>query len=321
MTQKNTDGVSSTPTWPLNYPGGKIRSAMEGAVQRLEEEIVAAPGDASNYVQAAEWYIALWCYGFCTRQESFDRATQLVSKATELNPECALAHTMQGVLDMGDWRWEQAERSFRAALNLDPTCAAAHHWYALFYSAQGKHRQAVDQSEQAVELEPSIGNRTGLGAALYFAREFERLAETMQSVVDEAVDFAEGHDWLGMALVQMQRFDEAIVTYEKANELSGGLAEINAGRGHAYGMAGRQTEAMQVANELERQSAHWHIPPVQMAFVYISIGDFEQAFTKLFEAADQKSWELAFVRVEPWLDEVRGDSRFERLSSVITAGS
>ncbi len=139
----------------------------------------------------------------------------------------------------------------------------------------------------------------------------------MQSVVDEAPDFAEGHDWLGMALVQLERFGEAIKTYEIANKLSGGLAEINAGRGHAYGIAGRQSKAMEVASELEQQNARWHIPPVQMAFVFISVKDNEKAFAKLFEAADEKSWELAFVEVEPWLDELRGDSRFEQLLSVV----
>ncbi len=136
---------AATTPWPHDYPGGKIRSAIEGAIQRFEREIATIPDEASNYAHAAEWYVALWCYGFCTRADSFARAAQLVSQATDLNAECALAHTMQGVLDMGNWNWALAERSFRTAIDLDATSPTAHHWHALFLSARNKHSEAIAQ--------------------------------------------------------------------------------------------------------------------------------------------------------------------------------
>ena len=116
-----------------------------------------------------------------------------------------------------------------------------------------------------------------------------------------------------MTYVQAKRFDEAIATYEKAETLSGGIAEIKAGLGHAYGMAGKATEARKKLDELNDLSQQWYIPPVQIAFVCVSLGEKDKAFELLETAYREKSWELAFLRVEPWLDDLRDDPRFARL--------
>ena len=102
-------------------------------------------------------------------------------------------------------------------------------------------------------------------------------------------------------------------TYEKAVELSDGVAEVKAGLGHAFGVAGREAEARQVLHELHNLARQWHVPPVQVAFVHVSLGEKDAAFQWLDKALEQRSWELAFLQVEPWLDDLRGDPRFGRL--------
>ncbi|MEM8680795.1 MAG: tetratricopeptide repeat protein, partial [Planctomycetota bacterium] len=202
-------------------------------MRAFEAEIAESPDDPANYAHAAEWLVGLWCYGFCTRADSFDRARQLVVRGLQLGVPSAHLSTLHGVLCMGDWRWPEAARAFDQAFEHDAEMPMTHHWHALLLSARGEHTQAIASSERAVALDPSVGNQVGLGASLYFARDFERLAAQMQAVVEEDPDFAEAYDWLGMALVQLERFEESVAAYEKAYALSDGLAEINAGRGHA----------------------------------------------------------------------------------------
>ena len=164
-----------------------------------------------------------------------------------------------------------------------------------------------------MKLDPSPGNRTGLAAVLYFARDFQRMQTTMQAMLREHPDFAIGYDWLGMAQVQLKQFDEALATYEQAVKLSEGIAEVQAGLGHAYGVAGKQRQARAVLHELQQLAQRWHLPPVQIAFVHLGLGEKDEAFRWLEQAFEQKSWELAFLQVEPWLDDLRSDPRFARM--------
>ena len=50
-----------------------------------------------------------------------------------------------------------------------------------------------------------------------------------------------------------------------------------AGLGHAYGMAGRTSEAKDVLDKMLACAERWYVPPVQIAFVYLSMGDKEKA--------------------------------------------
>ena len=75
------------------------------------------------------------------------------------------------------------------------------------------------------------------------------------------------------------------------------------------------TEARQVLDEMLACAQKWYVPPVQIAFVYLSVGEKEKAFDMLEKAYEQRSWELVFMRTEPWLDELHTDPRFEEVMS------
>ena len=55
------------------------------------------------------------------------------------------------------------------------------------------------------------------------------------------------------------------------------------------------------------------MPPVQIAFVHVGLGEKQQALDLLERAYAQRSWELVFMQVEPWLDDLREEPRFIRL--------
>lgn len=294
-------------------PGNQFRQAFESAVAHHQHAIQVDPEIASNYIGLADCQLMLWCFGFRPGNEVLPSANAATTKAIELDDRLATAHTTLGVLHLSRWEWTAAEREFRLAIELDPNSAKARHWYALYLAAMVRHDEALQQSEQALELEPNSGYRTGLGAVLYFRRDFARMIHVMEHTVSVDPEFAPGYDWLGMAYVQSGRVEDSLLVYRKAVALSGGLAEIKAGLGHAYAVAGNKDEAKQVLDDLNQLSQRWHIPPVQIAFVHVGLGEKDEAFRRLEEAFQEKSWELAFLQVEPWLDDLRSDPRFADL--------
>lgn len=315
FSQSAEQGASLVEPDTLGYPGRGIRAALESGVESLQESILSAPDDAALYVSLADTHIMLWCFGFVPHAQAIPAAEIAVAKALELNDRLAPAHTALGVVSMSHWKWSEAEEAFRQAIRLDPNRAASHHWHALYLAAMGRHHEALQESEQAVQLDPSPGMRTGLGAVLYFGRQFPRMIEECRTTIERNPEFAPGYDWLGMAYVEERRFDESIAAYHEAVRLSQGLAEMAAGLGHAYARAGREAEARDVLQKLQSMSEKWYIPPVQIAYVHVGLGEKDTAFARLEQAFQEKSWELAFLQVEPWFDDLRDDARFAKLQS------
>lgn len=299
------------------YPGKKFREPWDKAVAELEMRVRENPEDVSAYVGLAEHYILLWCFGFLSRDESLPKAKEAIKRAKALAPDCSAVHTILGALALSDWNWAGAEEELNLAIELETHNPKPHHWYALYLSAMGRHSEALAESMQSVKLEPSVTYKTGFGSILYFAKDFERMVEVMEEVVAEAPTFAPGYDWLGMAYVQLGRYEESIQAYQKAVELSDGAAEVKAGLGHAYGVAGRKAEAKAILDELLALSKKWYVPPVQIAFVYVGLGELDKTFEMLETAYKERAWELVFVREEPWFSHLHSDPRFINLLKAI----
>jgi serine/threonine-protein kinase len=257
--------------------------------------------------------MTLWCFGFLRRGEALPRARDAAEQAVELDGRLAPAHTALGMVNLADWKWAEAEKEFLYAVALSPESPSARHWHALYLAAMGRHGVAIEQSERAVALDPSPSFRVGLGAILYFAHDFARMARVLEETVAAAPDSAPAFDWLGMAYIQLGRFDESIEAYRKAVALSDGTAEIMAGLGHAYGIAGRMNEARKVLGELDAAAEQWYVPPVQIAYVCAGLSDDNRTFQLLEQAFEERSWELVFLREEPWFDHLRGNPRFTDL--------
>jgi hypothetical protein len=76
---------------------------------------------------------------------------------------------------------------------------------------------------------------------------------------------------------------------------------------------GRGTEAHQALQDLLKRSRTSHVIPYGIATVYAALGDKDQAFAQLEQAYSQRSFFLDFLKVDPELDSLRSDPRFQKL--------
>ena len=305
--------VAAGDSAALKYPGEALRNGIKSLLQRHEYAIGVDPRSCDGHVGVVETSAMLWCFGFVPREEVWPRMQVAAQEAIDSHPQDAGARTALGIVKFADWDWAAAEKELATAVRLDPKRATSRHWYALYLASRGRHAEALKQAKKAVELDTSVGMQVGKASIHYFARDWDSLIAQMHNAINQDAKFAPAHDWLGMAYVQQRKFDEAIPTYERAVELSGGLAEILAGLGHAYAQAGQRDKADTVLKKLESLDRKWYVPPVQIAFVHIGLGQHDQAIKRLHQAVDERSWELVFLQVEPWLDPVRDDPRFAKI--------
>lgn len=298
------------PEKSIPSPGHILRQSFDDGILRCKTTIAANPNDALPYAQLAHGYIVLWCYGFIPHAEALPLATKAIEKALAIDPKCGLAHTVSGLIKEANWQWHAIENALKLGIQYAPDDALAYNWYANYLYANSRFDAAYAMAETAVALSPDPGFKIGLGAISYFTRDFERLKREMLAVIADHPDYAPAYDWLGMAYIQLEEFDNSIEVYETAARLSGRLAEILGGLGHAYGIAGKAAEARRILNELNDYAKQVHVPPVQIAFVYAGLGEDDNTIAMLERAFAEKSWELIFMRTEPWLAHLHADPRF-----------
>jgi tetratricopeptide (TPR) repeat protein len=127
------------------------------------------------------------------------------------------------------------------------------------------------------------------------------------------LELERAHFWLVAAYEQKQMYEEAITEYIVSIGLSGGSPETRASLAHAYGQAGRKAEAMQILEELNRESSSRYVSPYDLAIVHLGLGESEIAIKWLVRACDEHAGWMIYLTVDPRLDALRSDARFKEL--------
>jgi TolB-like protein/DNA-binding winged helix-turn-helix (wHTH) protein/tetratricopeptide (TPR) repeat protein len=292
---------------------------MRKAIGYFQEAIDKDHDYALAYDGLADCWVALGWYGYLSPAETFPHAKEAVNQALALDDSLAEAHTSLAFVSVYyDRDWEKAEREFRRVIELNPNYANGHHWYAEFLSLVGRHEQAIAESERARELDP-VSNiiNTWVGSRYYFARQYDKAIEQYRNAVEMDPAFVPVHLVLGQTYEQKQMYQEAIAELQRAVTLSGRSPVYVAALAHAYGVAGRRTDAEASIAELRNMSKQKYVSSVDLALAHLGLGEREEAMALLDQAVAERSPRVAFLGIEPHFDPLRADTRFQRLISRI----
>ena len=83
-----------------------------------------------------------------------------------------------------------------------------------------------------------------------------------------------------------------------------------------YDLKGERDKALQLLNELKQPDRN--ISPTGLAILYLHLGERKEAIDLLERGYQNKEFDMiASIKVNPWLDSLRGDPRFEKLANQI----
>ena len=126
-------------------------------------------------------------------------------------------------------------------------------------------------------------------------------------------NFAVAHWHLGLAYEQKRVFDKAIDEFRKAITLSQDSPLMKAALGHAYAKTKKTDEANKILDELNELSKHAYVSPLEMAQIYVALGNDEKAFQLLEKAYADRSFHLVNLNVSPHFKSVSSNPRFQEL--------
>ena len=124
-------------------------------------------------------------------------------------------------------------------------------------------------------------------------------------------NFALAHNQLAQAYLQKHIYAEAVAELQKAVQLSGDSPTCIANLARAYVASGERIEAVKLLNDLKRRTSTGSSNASEIAMMYASLGDTDQAMNWL-----EKGFEERFnpgVLLRPGFDPLRSDPRFQQL--------
>ena len=293
---------------------------LKTAADYFQRAIQIDPQYAAAYAGLAQTYVVIPLFAAGSPRDYFPKAKAAAQRAIELDETSAEAHTALGLLlCFSDVNFSEAEKEFKRAIAINPNYATAHHWYGnCLLLALGRFDEAISETQRAVELDPlSLIINADVGGTLTIARRYDQAIAQLQRTLALDERFGYAHWNLGEALYLKGDTAAAIAEYEKARSLDDD-PQILGLLGRAYADTGQKEKATQLIRELEERPKHEFVRGYIVALIYIGLGDKPKAIDCLErEYLDHDNIDTAWIRVDPMLDLLRGDPRFEALADKI----
>ena len=289
---------------------------IKKGIEHFQQAIDLDPNYALAYTGLADAYsfLASSTGGYPPR-DIYPKAEAAALQALELDDTLGEAHSTLGFCRLlFDWDFAAAECEYKRAIELSPNYANAHDGYSFYLKATGQHTAAIRECQRAQELDPlSLFATLSLGWAYYFARDYDAALTQTRKVLEMDTNFGFAHWHAGKVYLQKGMFPEAVIALRQALNLVGGTPPFISFLGHAYAKAGKPREARQMLAQLLRLAQKQYVSSYFIALIYLGLGETDQTFAWLEQAYEERSGFLAFINVEPMLDDLRGDARFEDL--------
>jgi len=295
--------------------------AIEGcrqALQQFERAVSLDPEDPAAQAGLADTYSTMSDFGVASPAEMRPRAMRAAARAQELGPRSAEGHAAMGRAQfLFDWDFAGAERSLQRAIALNPDFMPAHQAMAWLKSAQGHHDQAVAAARRALQLDPvNTARYNELAWVLALGGRYQEALREVERALPlnpRSFDTLRMKGWTYELAGQP---DAAFAAYREAMRIAGApdtaLERADAVY-RAEGLAGYYRDWL---DRLRRSGA---LPSsgALRARLYVRALDFDHAIESLEQAYQKRESALAWVHVDPSLQPLRFDQRFQKIAAQI----
>ena len=289
-------------------------AGFQQAIEYFHQATVVDPNYGLAYAGLANSYTLLTAYSSSPGALYVAQARAAAAHALKIDPRIAEAHTaMALILENYDWDWGQAEREYRRAIELNPNYPTAREWYAELQMWQGRFDEALRESAKAQQLDPlSLIVAADRGAILYYSRQYDPAIEQLQSVLRRDPNFERAIGIIICAYVEKGMFGKALAEANVMRRSYGDGPWYWSNLAYVYGRAGQTEQARHELEKLKNLSQHGQLSPEFMIWAHLGTGEKEEALADL-ESAYDEHYNLTNLKVEPALDPLRSDPRFQDL--------
>jgi adenylate cyclase len=292
------------------------RADVERSVEYFKQAIALDPSFALAYSALAHSYNGMTAYPYMAPKDAVPLAKAAANRALEIDPTLAEAHTaLANSLACFDWNWKEAEQEFRRAVELNPNDAGTHWRYGMFYLMPvGRLEEAIAEGKRSLELEPlDLNHGANLSGLYFYAGRYDEALEQARQVHGLDSNFIVGRWALSQVYIQKGMYAEAIELNEKALQAEPTNPVFLRFAGIAYAKAGRRQDAEKIIDRFREIAKTQYVMSYHLALIYSALGEKDKAIAELENAFNEHDYLLPRIKVEPFLDPLRTDPRFQEL--------
>ena len=276
--------ISMDPSWSEAYAGLAAALTSEGVSGILRPEDAMTQGEAA------------------------------ARRAIELDPQDGEAFSALGFIQsVFEWKWKDAEGNLKRGIALSPANAQAEQYYSIYLLSVNRPEEAVAHARRAVELDPqSFWLNRYLGSALYVARHYdEALAHLQQALEMEPGKVGNVAGWASSIYEMKGMRDKAVES--DALDVQSNTRDVNIDSLRAFykrdGWKAYWDARMKIMLAHENDLC----APYAIGVNYLRLGKPALSFSRFNAAIDRKCWQVGQIMVDPLVDGIRSDKRYNDL--------
>lgn len=293
-----------------NLTNQRNRADTVKAIENFRDAIRLDPNFALAYAWMANAYHSLGNFGDARIEN--EKAKAAVKKALELDNNLSEAYAVRALVNLTyDYDLTAAEINIKRAIQLQPNSDLAHWVNSLTMAYTGRFEDALKEIEAAQTIAPgSAMYERDRGRVLFYARRYDEAIVQLKRTLELKEDSVSAWSWLWRAYEMKGDYSAAFETFMKAQKdpqrIEAFRTAYETGGWHAV-----ERKFVEFARLDEHKMGGGNL--YQIAISFAQLGEKEQAFAYLNKLVEERSWQIAMLKVDPQLDLLRNDPRFAEL--------
>jgi serine/threonine protein kinase/Tfp pilus assembly protein PilF len=281
--------------------------ATAKAISYLKQAVARDPNFAHAWTELSLAYVRQAGIAIIDPAEGRALARQAVERAIEMEPSLSDAHVQMAWISIfHDWDWKAGERSVAKALALAPGSAPAIRLSGVLLYIHGRREEAVVKYRAALEHDPlSAAAYHSLGLVLYGMGDLVGAEDAFRKALELAPQRITTHVQLAFVILDQGRPEEALAEARREGEPS----LRNVALAIVEGALNHPAESDAALKELIDKYALY--ASLQVAEVYATRGDADNAFEWLDRAHETRDVGLVHLKSNPRLRKLHGDPRWQ----------
>jgi TolB-like protein/tetratricopeptide (TPR) repeat protein len=304
------------------------RDDKEGAtrcLQYFQEAIAKDPSYAAAYSGLSRCYDLAYYFDMFSYSEAVAKQRAATVKAVELDEGLGEAHSaLADYYFEHAWDFRAAEREYQRALELDPNSASVHEDYSFFLQRIGRANEAVKEIQRARELDPlSLHLADAVAWSLLYTRRYDEAVDQFHKVLEMDPNYRRSLWGLARVYEVQGKYKEAIAECLKIPALPkiDPFAKVLFSYRCSLYQKVYRTSGRERINRKWFESSRQEIKDYVKAsddlyFVtalYAASGEDDKALDLLEQLYARRDNDLVQLKVDPRMDNLRSNPRFQAL--------
>jgi len=302
----------------VNFLQGRylLHENTETSLRRSIDYFSRAVGLDASFARAysamAEAHLALGNGGYEPFADAAAKAEGLITKALQLNPELAEAHSTLALIRFTQDNYGEAEAEALRAIQLSPSIPDPYLNLSNIQAVRGRIQEALKSAKMGYQLDPLTPRAIGLYGHLQF------YAGNEAQVLDYWNRTEQFAPYLTNLYLTEYHFckkdlDSADQSIRRLEKLGPSDPRTIMSRACLEAYKGKGDEAMAALKALEESSKAGSVNINETGFIYWALGDREAFFKCMSDAAEIHALPGIVLRYSPLYAEARLDKRFGAL--------